>query len=125
MPFSASPTLILRLSLAIVFMWFGVHKILEPQYWVDAWLPQWMIAFVERLSVGAPDFIRLQGVGETLLGIGLASGLLVRWCAAAGAALLAVVLMIYGFNEVTVRDIGLLGACLALALWPPRRPWAL
>jgi len=114
--------LALRIGLAIVFLWFGVHKLVDPQYWLDAWMPQAVQAFVMRLSVAPRDAMNLLGIAEVLIAISLLTGYFVRWFAAAAIVFLAGVSLthISTFNEVLVRDIGLMGAFLALILWPER-----
>ena len=60
--------IILRISLAIVFFWFGIDKFFHPDYWVHAWVPQSVIFFAESLKLRAVDIVYLSGVFEILLG---------------------------------------------------------
>ena len=114
--------LALRIGLALVFMWFGVHKLLHPQYWLDAWMPQAAQAFVERFSVSPRDAMNLIGIAEVLIALSLLTGYFIRWFAAVAALFLVSVSLVHlqGFNEVLVRDLGLVGALVALILWPER-----
>jgi uncharacterized membrane protein YphA (DoxX/SURF4 family) len=111
--------LALRIGLALVFLWFGVDKLMHPQYWLDAWVPQGIQAFVAGLSVAPRDALNLLGIVEVLVALSLFTGYFVRWFAAAIAFLVGVSL-VHGFNEVLVRDVGLIGALVALILWPER-----
>lgn len=112
--------LVLRICLAIVFLWFGIHKFIDPQYWIDAWLPQSIQALTAHAHVGPRDLIFLNGIFEVFVAISLASGFFMRWFAVAATLFLIAVFATHGFNEVLVRDIGLMGALVALAIWPER-----
>lgn len=112
--------LALRIGLAIVFVWFGVDKLVHPQYWLDAWVPQAVQAFVSRLSVSPRDALNLLGIAEVLIALSLLTGYFTRWFAALAVMLLLGVAVTHGFSEVLIRDVGLIGALLALILWPER-----
>lgn len=113
--------LILRLSLAGVFLWFGIGKFMQPQYWADAWLPRWAGAFAATLGMSPVNAMVLLGIFEVLVAASLATGFFDRWFASAAALFLFVILFSTGLNEILVRDVGLIGALLALAAWPQRR----
>jgi uncharacterized membrane protein YphA (DoxX/SURF4 family) len=112
--------IILRIGIAIVFLWFGIDKFVHPQYWLDAWVPQSVQNLAERVGMMPHDFIHLNGIFEVLVGLSLATGFFIRYFAIAGALFLLAVMGFHGFNEVLVRDIGLLAGLIALALWPER-----
>lgn len=114
------PHLILRIGLAVVFLWFGVDKFIQPQYWINAWVPQTVIDVVGKSGLSAQDFIHLIGILEVLIALSLITGFFARYFSAAGACFLVVVVLSSGFNEVLIRDIGLNGALIALAVWPER-----
>ena len=112
--------LALRLSLAAVFLWFGVGKFMQPQYWVDAWMPQSVQHAVTAIGMSPANFMVLNGILEVLIAISLVAGFFQRWFAGIGVVFLVIVIAFSGINEVTVRDVGLIGALVALALWPER-----
>jgi uncharacterized membrane protein YphA (DoxX/SURF4 family) len=112
--------LALRIGLAAVFVWFGVDKLMHPQYWLDAWMPQHVQAFVIRLSVTPRDALNLLGIAEVLIALSLVTGFFIRWFAACAIVFLLAVSVTHGFSEVLIRDVGLIGALVALILWPER-----
>ncbi|HXK36239.1 MAG TPA: DoxX family protein [Candidatus Paceibacterota bacterium] len=112
--------LVLRIGLAIVFLWFGIDKFIQPQYWLDAWVPTAIQDTVGRIGVMPRDLIHLNGIFEILVGLSLATGFFLRYFAIAGAVFLIGVSIINGFNEVLIRDVGLLAGLVSLVLWPER-----
>ncbi len=110
----------LRLGLAVVFLWFGIDKFIQPQYWLDAWVPQGIQAFASRSGIGPIDLMHLLGIVEVLVALSLATGFFMRYFAAAAAVLLIGVIAMHGFSELLVRDVGLVGGLVALILWPER-----
>ena len=118
--------LLIRIGLAIVFLWFGMDKFIHPVYWLNAWVPDAFVSFLVRLKLSGTDFIYLGGIFEVLVGVSLVSSFFVKYFSAAAALFLVVVsVTTFGlthiFSEILVRDIGLIGALLALVFWPERR----
>ncbi|MEK7582589.1 MAG: DoxX family membrane protein [Patescibacteria group bacterium] len=113
--------LILRLCLAAVFLWFGIDKFIHPNYWIDAWLPQSVVAISESIGLGSKEFMYLNGIIEVLIGVSLISTLLMRVFAPIGILILIGVMVFHGFNEILIRDLGLIGGLAALIFWPDRR----
>ncbi|MCC6934515.1 MAG: DoxX family membrane protein [Candidatus Yanofskybacteria bacterium] len=111
----------LRIGLAFVFLWFGVDAFLQPAYWVQAWMPD----FVQRLTVGVgmgtENAMFLFGMFEVIVAVSIATGFFMRYFAAAAAAFLLGILVTHGLNEVVVRDVGIIAGLIALVLWPERR----
>jgi uncharacterized membrane protein YphA (DoxX/SURF4 family) len=112
--------LILRIGLAIVFLWFGIDKFIQPQYWLDAWVPAAIQDMAGRIGIMPRDLIYLNGIFEVLVGLSLATGFFIRYFAIAGAVFLVGASIINGFNEVLIRDVGLLAGLVSLVLWPER-----
>jgi uncharacterized membrane protein YphA (DoxX/SURF4 family) len=112
--------------LAIVFLWFGVDKFLNPTYWLDAWVPQGFQALIESVGMPGRNFIFLNGIFEILVGVSIVSGFYVRAFSGLAALFLVVVTAVHigGATEVVLRDVGLIGALVALAAWPERAGWA-
>lgn len=113
--------LVLRFSLAGVFLWFGIGKFLQTQYWVDAWMPERIQNLASGVGMSPVNMVILIGIFEVLVASSLLTGYFQRWFALAAVVFLLVVLFFNGLNEVMVRDIGLMGALLALVMWPQRR----
>lgn len=104
----------LRLGLAFVLIYFGIGKAIHPGMWTQ-WIP---VPIFEILPMASQMFLLIQGVIEAVMGVLILFNFLVRPAAILLAILLIVVLVAFGFNEATVRDIGLLGAALYLVFQP-------
>lgn len=116
-----TPHLALRIGLAVVFMWFGVSKFIDPVHW-QGWIPQGVEHVLAGIGMSSRNFIFLNGIFEVLIAVSLLSGYFIRIFAGAALAFLTIVVAVHitGPTEVLVRDIGLIGGLLALTLWPER-----
>lgn len=101
---------ILRVGLAITFLWIGILILKQPEAW-GGYLQPWAM---KLLAVPIEQAI----IGTAVLDIVIGLFLLVdtfTWLAALiGAIHLIIVLTVSGITDITVRDIGLLAAVLAL-----------
>ena len=101
---------ILRVGLAITFLWIGVLIFKEPEAW-GGYLMPWAANLL-------PIPIREAMIGTAILDVVIGILLLIDsfiWLAAlAGAIHLIIVLAVTGITDVTVRDIGILAAMIAL-----------
>jgi len=113
--------LFLRLGLAFVFLWFGVDKFIHPDYWINAWLPLWLQGILTRFGIGNLNFIYANGIFEVVIGLGFVFNIFVKLLALLTVLFLLFVLISFGLNEVTIRDVGLIGAALALLFWNGRK----
>ena len=108
---------ILRVGIAITFIWIGILIFREPEAW-GGFLQPWAVNLL-------PVPLREAMIGTAILDIAIGTFLLIdilTWLAALlGAFHLAIVLTTVGIDVVTVRDIGLLAATIALTItaWPP------
>lgn len=110
---SKPSSVIIRLSLALLFLWFGVQQLLHPDAWT-VYLPPW----TGYLPVPGTMLVRLNGWMEVVLGAAMAAGLFVRAASAVlGAHLLLIALSVGG--AVGARDLALAATTLALALSAP------
>jgi len=107
---------ILRVGLAITFLWIGILIFKTPEAW-GGYLQPWAAGLL-------PIPIKTAMIGTAIFDIVVGIFLLIdyfTWAAALLAVFhLAIVLTVSGIDAVTVRDIGLLAAALALAIhaWP-------
>lgn len=103
---------ILRVGLAITFLWIGVLIFKEPEAW-GFYLQPWALKLL-------PLSLKEAMISTAILDIAIGVLLLIdiwTWFAAFLAAVhLIVVLTVSGIDSITVRDIGLLGGAVAL-LW--------
>ncbi|OHB19098.1 MAG: hypothetical protein A2666_04265 [Parcubacteria group bacterium RIFCSPHIGHO2_01_FULL_47_10b] len=101
---------ILRVGLAITFLWIGVLIFKQPEAW-GAFLTPWAANLL-------PVPIREAMIGTAILDIVIGVLLLIdvfAWLAAFVAAIhLAIVLTVSGITDVTVRDIAILAAAIAV-----------
>lgn len=106
------PLHILRVGLALTFLWIGVLIIMDPVMWggyISSWAARLMPFSVETMMLST-------GVLDIMVGTLLALGVVIPLAACIGALHIAVVLLVSGITDITVRDIGLLAALLALAI---------
>lgn len=102
--------LILRLSLGLVFLIFGIGKFRN-----DAWAQTIRnMDFFLRLPWDIGVSVFLIGLTETVTGLALITGLLTRFFAVMAALQLSAILVLLNFQE--TRDIGLLGAAIYIAV---------
>ena len=102
--------LILRIGLGVVFFWFGVDKFLNPVFWAS-FVPQYINSI---LPISMNLFIYLQGIIEAIIGLFIIIGLFTRISSFLAAIILVVIIISLGFNDVTVRDFGLLSIAIYL-----------
>ena len=103
---------ILLLGLAFVFLYFGIDKFEHASLWIG-WIPEWMDGL---LHMSADRWLRIIAVTEIAIGAALIIPFrLIRQIAAIGATLhLVGILTQVGWNDVGIRDIGLLAMAVAL-----------
>ena len=120
MKLKQAPFHILRVGLAITFLWIGILIFKDPLAW-GAYLAPWAANLL-------PIPLEQAMIGTAILDIVIGIFLLIdvwAWLAAlVGAIHLVIVLTVSGINPITVRDIGLLAGALALAVsaWPGIKP---
>lgn len=110
------PELPLRLGLGLMYLYSGWDLIVNPQHWYG-FVPRWFSQTVTQL-VSIDNYLRLQGAAEMVIGLLFLVRFLprpaVRFAVAAAAAEMALILLFVGIDPITFRDIGLLGAALAM-----------
>ena len=104
--------LILRLGLAILFLWFGFSQLLDGLNWVS-WVPEWAVNF---LHIPPAMIVLANGSFEVVAGSLLALNIWVRWAALLLALHLFVLIIDIGPTAIGVRDFAIMMATLALAL---------
>ncbi len=100
--------LALRLSLAAVFLWFGIDKIIHPSYWLNAWMT-------------TSQLIYLCGIFEILAGVSLATEIFSKFFSALAILFLVGAAIFVSPGDIIVRDVGLVGGLIAVFLWPVPR----
>jgi uncharacterized membrane protein YphA (DoxX/SURF4 family) len=102
--------IILRVGLAIVFLWFGLSEVIHPGMWVS-YIPTWLVTLT-HLQV--TTIVIINGSFEILMALLLAFGIWTRW-----VALLLLLHMIgivadVGLSAVGIRDVGLAFGLLSI-----------
>ncbi len=105
---------VMRFGLAIVFGWFGIDKFLNVANWYG-WIPGWLPAMPQDMLLYA------LGAIEVVLALMLIGGRFVRLAGLLCAIFLLAIVLSFGINEITIRDIGLIALALALAMMPEPR----
>lgn len=102
--------LIARIAMAIVFIWFGIGKF-QDDIWAETMRQHPMM---HRVPVPIDTQIYLAGVTEIAIGVFLLAGVYIRAAAVIGALELVFIFFFMGIYE--VRDLGLIGALVMLAI---------
>lgn len=104
---------ILIAGIAFVFLYFGIEKFVHPDLWIG-WMPGW----IDGLA-GQTDDTWMQIIAVTEIVIAIAVVVPIRVVQKAGALFgtihLAGILTQVGWNDVAVRDVGLIS--MTMALW--------
>lgn len=112
------PELPLRLGLGFMYFYSGRDLLLYPSGWTWA-LPLWFSNIINQ-TVPIETYLRMQGVVELLMAFILLSWFLnrnfVKIVAAISSVEFIFILLFAPQFSITFRDIGLLGAALALLI---------
>ena len=109
---------ILRVGMAITFLWIGILIFSDPDAW-GGLLQPWA---VNLLPVPLAQAMHATAVLDLLIGLCLLLDVFVLPAVIISLIHLIIVLITVGINVVTVRDIGLAAASLALIFtyWPKK-----
>ncbi|MBI5220320.1 MAG: DoxX family protein [Candidatus Liptonbacteria bacterium] len=117
---SFSPSLapaVLRLTMAGVFMWFGVSQVTAPMNWIG-FVPDLAISLS---GLSTATLVILNGGIEIVGSIFLATNLWSRWAALILGVHLFGIAATLGWNAIGVRDFGL--ALATLTIFLDSREW--
>lgn len=93
---------ILRVGLALVFLWFGIEQVFYPYEWTG-WLPE----YARALPFQPTTLVFLNGLFETIFGALLFAGLYTRLAASLLSLHMAHIVTVVGYGEIGVRDFAL------------------
>lgn len=105
------PFHILRIGMAVTFIWIGVLILKNPEAWGTGFIRPWAEGL---LPVSVAKAMIAAGILDVAVGVWLMAGALAWIPALLGSMHLIVVLAVSGINAITVRDVGLLAGTLAL-----------
>lgn len=103
---------ILRVGMAITFIWIGVLILKSPESW-GGYLQPWA---VKLLPVPVSTALISTAILDILIGILLLIDQLTFAAALVGAIHIVIVLSTSGITDITIRDIGLLAGAIALLI---------
>lgn len=108
---------VLRIGLALVILWFGFSQLTDNETWV-AYIPAGMQNMHNQM-MGFPEpstLVLFNGALEVVLGLLLIIGVWVRPVAGILAIHMLGIVFSLGYNEVAVRDFGLMMGFIAVML---------
>lgn len=103
----------LRLGLSAAYLYSGPDLIFHPANWVG-YLPLW---FKGLLPVAPELYLKGQGIVELLLVLSFLTGKGIKWAALVSALEMFGILLFYGIDGVSFRDLAIFGAALSLFLF--------
>ncbi|MBI2100836.1 MAG: hypothetical protein HYT47_02350 [Candidatus Vogelbacteria bacterium] len=113
------PEFVLRLSLAAMYVYSGYSLLMSPKSWTQ-FVPLGLKDWLGRINFPVTTFVQVQGAVELFIAavflLWFLPRRLVKWLAFLAAFEMALILILGRVDLVTFRDIGLLGAFLALFL---------
>ncbi len=101
---------IVRVGLAITFVWIGILIFKNPEAWGGS-LEPWAAGL---LPIPLSEAMIGTAIIDIIIGALLLTDTLAWLAAAAGAIHLVIVLAVSGITDITVRDIGLLAGLVAV-----------
>lgn len=114
------PSWALRLGLGIMYVYSGYSLTAHPTswHWTTRSLPQLFQNLID--SIGIDIFLRAQGIIELIIALFLLAWFLpkgfLKIAAALATAEMLFILLLVGVDLITFRDLGLLGATVALLI---------
>ncbi len=101
---------ILRVGLAITFIWIGVLILKDPESW-GGYVQPWVI---KLLPFSVSQALLCTAVLDIFIGILFLIDWQIWLAGFLGTLHLVIVLTVSGITDITVRDIGLLAGCVAI-----------
>ncbi|MBI2004105.1 DoxX family membrane protein [Candidatus Pacearchaeota archaeon] len=102
---------LVRYAIGLVFLLFGVDQLMKPALWT-AWIPQF-------IPFEPANMVLINGLFDLAIGIFLILGLFLRPFAAIGIIHLITIIASVGYNDIGIRDFGLLLVLVAVFLQGP------
>lgn len=113
--FSGKEDWLLRVAVAFPLLWAGIRSVIDPASWVG-FVPDFIGAYI------APeDFLVVHGFVWVLTATGIIAGFWRPFFAFLAFAGLAGILIFYGVDDITFRDVGLVLTAFVLFLREVRR----
>ena len=106
-----------RFILGLVFAWFGYHELADPRLWTG------YVPVVPATSTASVVLVLVHGAVLFVLSVALVVGIAPRAAGAIGALLMVEIVIslgVSGINDIVVRDVGVLGLTVAVAVGQSR-----
>lgn len=103
---------ILRIGIALVFIWFGASQLLNSSEWISL-IPKWAISLSH---VSANTLVHFNGAFEVVFGLALLLGWFTRITAFFLALHMISITFDVGYTSIGIRDFGLSMAAIAIFL---------
>ena len=103
--------IILRIGISLLFLWFGLTNIFNPNYLLG-YLPQYALTF----GIPGTTIMIINGIFEVILGGLLLIGLFTRISSFILTIHVFGIALSLGYNDVAIRDLGLAIATLVVFL---------
>lgn len=107
-----------RYGIGIVFFIFGIDQLVRPKAWIT-WTPESIINFATNLGVNNINLIYFNWLFDLTIGFLLLVGLFVRVTALIGTLHIIGIIFSLGYNDISVRDFGLLLVLISVFLNGP------
>lgn len=119
--------IILRIGISLVFLWFGLTQLINPESFLG-YVPDWLsphstemmhehpFQSLHNLPLNSHIIIMGNGAFETIFGLLLLFGLFTRISALLLAIHLLIITIGLGYNDIAVRDFGLVIATISIFL---------
>ena len=109
--------LLLRVAVAFPLLWAGLSQITNPTDWVG-FVPPWLASIVD-----AEAFLGIHSFFNLIIGVGLLLGFWRIIFSGLATASLASIVIFYGVDDITFRDVGLAIVALVLFLRALKSHW--
>jgi uncharacterized membrane protein YphA (DoxX/SURF4 family) len=106
------PYLFLRVGLGLTFLYIGLDIWRHPDMWIG-YVPSETMFGLTRESM-----LRFGGLFDLVIGVLLVTKVMPKLAGALAVLHLVGIFTLNGIDAVLVRNVGLLGAALAVAVWP-------
>ena len=100
----------LRVGLALTYLYSGFSLIISTENWLG-FIPSW---FNSLLPVAPELYLKLQGAAELLFSLSYLTGFWIPVAASFSILEFSGILVFYGIDLISFRDIALLGSAIAL-----------
>jgi len=123
--YSKYSSALVRIALSLVFLWFGINQVFDSNSFLG-YLPQFALKTVQMMHSSmtfipqsAILLIQLNGIFEVIFGILLLAGLFTRIASLLLSAHLFIIMLSLSYNDVAVRDFGLMLCAFSIFLQGP------